>query len=506
MSADHGVSKPATSRTGRSKVKTATLPFSAGHEEFRAIDTRLLRMRNHRHRMWLLMIGADLLGFVLAISGILLLNLFFHFFTPNLDDFKYLVVLLLCMSFFVSSRLHPGVGINPADEIRLVTQCISLSILISLAIFTVFQIGWVANALVFALAWVGSIFVVLGSRWAVRIIAARLDLWGEPVIVAGEDPGVKEIVKFFKRRRRLGFVPVGVIVRNGTLNSVPTISFAKLQTLPDDYYRKLGISTIMVSSLLFSNLNGTSAKKLYSLFQNVLFIANTDIFEGTSIRVNDFEGLLGLEARQNSLSSSSLLIKRSTDILLALIAGLFAVPICLGLAILIRLEGPGPVFYSQKRIGFGGREIRVLKFRTMVVGADQILQEYLRGNEQALDEWKRTQKLRNDPRITKAGAFLRKWSLDELPQLINVLKADLSLVGPRPIVAEELPRYGDKVDAYTKMHPGMTGLWQVSGRNNVSYEDRVKFDTFYVRNWSIWLDMYILFRTVWTLVNRSGAY
>jgi len=141
-----------------------------------------------------------------------------------------------------------------------------------------------------------------------------------------------------------------------------------------------------------------------------------------------------------------------------------------------------------------------------VQNAEQALTEYLRANPQSQREWEATQKLREDPRITRVGKFLRKFSIDEVPQLFNVLLGDMSLVGPRPIVNSELHRYGDKLGIYSSIRPGVTGLWQVSGRNHTSYDERVRYDIYYVRHWSVWLDIYILLRTVWVVLSRDGAY
>ena len=176
------------------------------------------------------------------------------------------------------------------------------------------------------------------------------------------------------------------------------------------------------------------------------------------------------------------------------------------IALLIKLDSPGPVLYTHTRIGFGGKPFKVWKFRTMIKDADRVLREYLEKHPELRAEWERDHKLRHDPRITRVGKWLRKTSLDELPQLWNVLRGEMSLVGPRPIVKEEVKKYGEKFSLYTKVKPGMTGLWQVSGRNDTSYEDRVNLDAYYVQNWSVWLDIYILARTVKVVVVGKGAY
>ncbi|EHW2479843.1 sugar transferase, partial [Escherichia coli] len=166
----------------------------------------------------------------------------------------------------------------------------------------------------------------------------------------------------------------------------------------------------------------------------------------------------------------------------------------------------GPAIYGHDRVGIHGKTFKCLKFRSMVVNSKEILDELLKNDPKAKEEWDATFKLKNDPRITKIGAFLRKTSLDELPQLLNVLKGEMSLVGPRPIINAELERYNDQVDYYLLSKPGMTGLWQVSGRSDVDYDTRVYFDAWYVKNWSMWNDIAILLKTVIVVLKKDGAY
>jgi Undecaprenyl-phosphate galactose phosphotransferase WbaP len=186
--------------------------------------------------------------------------------------------------------------------------------------------------------------------------------------------------------------------------------------------------------------------------------------------------------------------------------GIVALPRIAAIAAAIKLSSPGPVFYGQKRYGRGGDPFVAWKFRTMVKNASEVLEEHLRSNPGLRREWMETQKLRDDPRITRVGRLLRRTSLDELPQLWNVLAGEMSLVGPRPIIAEEIPRYGGGFALYKKVTPGLTGMWQVSGRSLLTYEQRIGFDLYYVRNWSIWLDVHILARTVRAVLRGEGAY
>jgi len=199
------------------------------------------------------------------------------------------------------------------------------------------------------------------------------------------------------------------------------------------------------------------------------------------------------------------MIKAVFDVVLAAMLLVLVGPLCLMIAIANRIEG-GPVLFVQRRVGVGGRLFNCLKFRTMVVNGDSVLREALANDPALADEWKTTRKLRKDPRVTRVGRFLRKTSLDELPQLINILRLDMSLVGPRPIVESEIPLYGEGIAQYCATRPGLTGLWQVSGRSNTSYARRVQLDVWYVNNWALWNDLVVLLKTIPAVLAREGAH
>jgi Undecaprenyl-phosphate galactose phosphotransferase WbaP len=199
-------------------------------------------------------------------------------------------------------------------------------------------------------------------------------------------------------------------------------------------------------------------------------------------------------------------LKRAMDILLFVLVFPLLLLVCGGLALMVMLTSRGPVFFSHRRIRRNGTFFSMWKFRTMCVNSAEVLEEYLARHPEAHEEWNTTHKLRNDPRITSFGRFLRRFSLDELPQVWNVLNGQMSLVGPRPIVAAEVEKYGDCFHCYCRVKPGMTGLWQVSGRSKVTYEERVALDCNYVNEWSLWRDIKILVKTVGCVVNSDGAY
>jgi len=189
----------------------------------------------------------------------------------------------------------------------------------------------------------------------------------------------------------------------------------------------------------------------------------------------------------------------------ALIALILFSPLFIFLILKIRQDG-GPAFYAQERVGRNGKTFKCWKLRSMIMNADEELKNLLQNDPQARAEWEKDFKLKNDPRITKIGNFLRKSSLDELPQFFNVLRGEMSLVGPRPIVEDEKKYYGDKINDYLSINPGITGLWQVSGRNDVSYEERVSLDSWYAHNWSITGDVIIMFKTIFVVLAKRGAY
>jgi exopolysaccharide production protein ExoY len=198
-------------------------------------------------------------------------------------------------------------------------------------------------------------------------------------------------------------------------------------------------------------------------------------------------------------------IKRTLDLGVAIVAIVLLLPLMVGVALMVKLTSPGPALFGHDRIGLAGRRFRCWKFRTMVVDGDRYLEEYFRKYPAERAVWLAERKLRDDPRVTPLGAVLRKLSVDELPQLINIILGQMSVVGPRPVVADELAKYGVSVGHYLRTRPGLTGLWQISGRNDTSYKRRILLDRFYVSRWSLLMDLWIILRTVPAVLGSRGA-
>jgi exopolysaccharide production protein ExoY len=232
----------------------------------------------------------------------------------------------------------------------------------------------------------------------------------------------------------------------------------------------------------------------------------TDAADASGLTPNSQPGGLATHPRFSKPSITARALKRGIDILGATFFLLVFLPLFIFVAIGVRLSSPGPVFYVQARAGRSGRVFRFYKFRSMRLNSDEVLNSYLDSDPTARQRWAQYQKIDNDPRITSFGLFVRKTSLDELPQFWNVLKGDMSLVGPRPCMPEQREFYGQFWDVYCAVRPGITGLWQVSGRNKLTYRQRVALDCKYVQGWSLWRDLLILCRTVCVVLKTDGAH
>lgn len=247
-------------------------------------------------------------------------------------------------------------------------------------------------------------------------------------------------------------------------------------------------------------------KILQRIFARSVFLFHAPVHGVVSLQEEARSGAIVVMTSRKLFDWRRRIMKRFLDITVCLALSPFLAIALLVLGVWIRLDSPGPVFFSQKRLGKDGKLFDCLKFRTMINNADAVLEQYLADNPDQAREFDRFYKLKDDPRITRVGKWLRAWSLDELPQVINVLKGEMSLVGPRPIRTGEIGYYGDDYEEYCSVCPGISGIWQVSGRNDLNYVARVALDRYYVTNWSFWLDIYILCKTIPVVLLRTGAY
>ena len=401
--------------------------------------------------------------------------------------------------------LYPGVGLSPVDEIRKLSIATNFSFLIMLAITFFEQLPYQSSILFIGASWFISRLLVQLNRWVLRIIGRDLGFWGEPV--TGWLP-VRYLIlskKDLKDNLRLGMRPYVMLSGKSNLDKavLDHINYSKISTailvIPE-------MSEKLQRSFIYEQRHGHHRRKGEKPIDRLILISSLSWVGSLGVDTHDLGGILGLEVRQNLLNKWAKFLKRSLDLILTITGCVLLSPLIPILFLVITLDSRGGIFYKQERLGRDGKKFGILKLRTMVANADSILEEYLEKHPELRAEWESSHKLKNDPRITRIGNFLRKFSIDELPQLWNVLKGEMSLVGPRPIVTDETRYYGPVYKLYKQVNPGMTGIWQISGRSDTGYEQRVNLDEYYIRNWSLWLDIYIIVRTLYIVISKKGAY
>lgn len=465
-------------------------------------------------RPWLTcasLLCTDMLGFFGAGCAGVLLG---HLLNPDVNvlaHLRFTPALILLMLAFGLMGLYPGILLNPVEELRRSVYAISVTYLVIIAGTFLLKESMDYSRGAFVLAWLLSMVFVIALRALLRRTVSEKSWWGVAAIVLGAGDTGRQIVRILRKHRSLGVKVVAMLdddpaqCSRAVVSGLPPV-LGGLDLAPA-LVQRYGISYAIVA------MPGVPTKRLSAMltrhaadFRHLLIIP--DLFGICSLGVSakDFGGILGLEVRQRLSHRLPRLAKRMSDLLLAGAGILFLLPLFAVIYLSIRLTSPGPVFYGTRRLGRDCRPIMAWKFRSMVQNADAVLSEWLEKNPKIRLEWEKNEKLRHDPRITPVGRILRRTSLDELPQLWNVFRGDMSLVGPRPILEDEVPKYGDTLDLYLKVCPGLTGLWQVSGRNNTTYEERLQYVEYYVRNWSIWLDIYILGRTLKAVLFAEGAY
>jgi Undecaprenyl-phosphate galactose phosphotransferase WbaP len=409
---------------------------------------------------------------------------------------------------YAVAGLYPGIGLSPVEELRRICLSTTLYFLALGAIIFLFQKDTTYSRAIFLMAWFISMLLVWLSRISMRRLVSPFAWWGHPVLVMGAGKTGDLVIRTLKRQPGLGLKPVAVLDddpnKQGALEAVPVLGQLSLAPY---VAHKLNINYAIVA------MPGVHREKLLSIlerygqtFPHLLIIPDLFGFSSLWVSATDMGGILGLEIRQQLFLPGPRLLKTSLDHTLTILLGIFSLPLFLLIMLAVKLDSPGPIFYGHYRLGRNGRPFVAWKFRSMVVNADHVLAEHLQKNALLQSEWENSHKLKFDPRITRVGRILRRTSLDELPQLWNVMRGEMSLVGPRPIVDDEIIHYADKFELYKRVPPGITGLWQVSGRSNVTYSERVNLDTYYVRNWSVWLDIYILLKTIWVVLIGDGAY
>ncbi|PTQ51393.1 MAG: Undecaprenyl-phosphate galactosephosphotransferase [Brockia lithotrophica] len=414
---------------------------------------------------------------------------------PNVigpEQYVQLLYGVVAMPFaYAFAGLYPGYGLHPVERLRRRTLVTTLTF--GVLIFWEFLVRREASSRgILLLTYAFSLVLIPIGDAVLRSLLRKTNLWGTPVVVFGKDAARASVLQRILEFQDLGYVPVQA---------------ASLDAAPYAQNVLNGVNTAIVA--YFPEEREKVLSHLSALrYARVLLVEERDGFQSLWVATRDLGGTMALEIQKNLLDRRNRIIKRAMDLTFGGILFLVSLPIVLFLAALVFLVSPGNPFFVQEREGLGGRTIRVWKLRTMYPDARERLQKYLESSPEAQEEWNRYFKLKHDPRILPGiGHFLRRTSLDELPQLWNVVRGDMSLVGPRPFPFYHLEVFDEEFRVLRRsVLPGMTGLWQVSARSDGDVEKQKVLDTYYIRNWSLWLDLYILALTFLVVIRGKGAY
>lgn len=403
-----------------------------------------------------------------------------------------LVVFVLINSFFRlyhGNPFYPSMPLSPIEEFR---RLVGSSIAVHIVAMAVLGFRHEANIV--------SRFVLIASALLTAILAQpfrdfvrnsmrRFDFALIPVLVVGPGEAAASMASSLEDDASIGFKPT---VFSGDNHDI--VAFAKARGLR------------ILLTLQDPRLVKEEMVDFVQWFRYVIYLPERSIFPILGSRPVNIRAIGGLEMVNQRQIHGLMIEKRLVDSILALLIGIFALPLFLVMPILIKLTSKGPVFYKARRLGRKGKPIMVWKFRSMYRDADARLNAILTANPALKAEYERDFKLKNDPRVTPLGRFMRKTSIDELPQLFNVIRGEMALVGPRPIVEKEVAYYGVDYEIFSLMKPGITGLWQATGRSDTDYVKRVALDKFYVLNWDPWMDIWIVLRTVLSVIKMKGSY
>jgi len=393
------------------------------------------------------------------------------------------------------------------DELGDFFRLVGVLALMDMALVAVTR--WNASRLWWLVSWVLVLLMLVLMRYVTRQILKKFSLWYRPTVIIGIGANAEEAALALNSQPELGFSVQGFVDAGGGGGRASDTTYPRLPELEMAQYAKQpGIQWVIALEHAQSEQREQWLRQLAQW--GAPDISVIPAMRGVPLHGTDMSHFFShevalLRMRNNLRRWPARLTKRLFDTVAALALLLVLSPAMLLMAWAVRRDG-GPALFAHPRVGKKGKIFNCYKFRTMVVDAEKQLENLLQRQPELRKQWQTEHKLRSDPRVSQVGRFLRRTSLDELPQLINVIRGEMSLVGPRPVVRTELPRYGDQVGYYLMVRPGMTGLWQVSGRNDVDYDTRVYLDSWYVKNWSLWHDLVILFKTISVVSTRQGAY
>jgi len=429
-------------------------------------------------------------------------------------SFWYALFIPVILIVYGALGLYPGIANSPAIEVKkffggtiscfiFIIFCIFFADVKQLVLRDFFIKDSTNHAIAYSFMIAAAISVIMlpAAREAARHKFGKHKWWGVPCIIYSSNKSAKNLADKLLDNPYLGYHPAAIIE---TECKEPSL-YRTIPVFNNDPEILQEIHKFNVKTAFICNYMGDISPIMNSYRYTVSVSKLQQNFTSTQ-QLKDIAGIIGFSSVHNLTFKRNLFAKRCIDISCILIASPILIPVMLLLSILVKLTSKGPVFYGHKRVGQNGREFKCWKFRSMCINSQEILEHILATDPVMAAEWERDRKFVNDPRITKFGKFLRKTSLDELPQLFNVLKGEMSFIGPRPVTEPELEKYGSYKDYVLTVSPGLSGMWQISGRSETSYEERIFFDTYYIQNWSVWLDIWIFIKTVYVVLAGKGAY
>jgi exopolysaccharide biosynthesis polyprenyl glycosylphosphotransferase len=460
------------------------------------------RARQEYKRLYMAMAVTDSLSVAAAL--LLAYEVRFHVAMPTGDFFRILAITpLVVLAVFSGFRLYGTHQFTPAEEFRRILLAVTL-VVMGLGLLSFWSRSSLSRFWV-ALSWLLALLLALTTRRLWHYYCGRARARGRltfRTLIVGTNDEAAHLARIMGREG-LGFLPVGFVTTDAPTSSNGSLpimgSIAELR----DVIRETVADCVFVATSSISVAEmGHVAKVVRLEGVEVRVTATLPQVLSSRISVQPVGGVMALSLKPVRLSGSQAVAKRVFDLAVSSFGVLVTLPLWTAIALAIKLTSPGPVLYRQQRVGQRGAPFTMLKFRTMRVGAESMLEDLRRLNEATGPLFK----LRDDPRVTSVGRWLRKWSLDELPQLLNVLRGNMSLVGPRPPLPEEVREYEDWQFDRLEVPPGITGLWQVSGRSELSFDEYVRLDLFYIENWSLAYDLFILAKTIPMILARKGAY
>lgn len=461
----------------------------------------------------LFIVDAFVLFFCIG-AGFFIVNIFDTSHINFKSFINYSVYIPFILILFSANGLYPGIMNSPTEDIKHYFGCTFFSfiaIILTVYLANINEYTFLESIIedssgrAISLAFIIALPICTFALPAIREVAkhyfSKFRWWGVPVVIYTDKDSGDFIVEKLIKLKYLGYHPA--IIINSSAKEIS--DFKGIPVFPPSEELHQQIKEHNIKQAIICDYKGDMSYIMSSYRYTTTVSKNQTFFTNTQ-QLKDIGGIIGFSSIHNLTFKRNLFVKRCIDVIAILIVLPIILPIMILLGFLTKITSKGPIFYGHKRVGQNGKEIKCWKFRSMCINSQEILEKILATDPVRRAEWEKDRKFLDDPRVTKFGKFLRKTSLDELPQLFNIFIGQMSLVGPRPVTEPELVKYGEYKDYVLSVSPGLTGMWQVSGRSDTGYEERISFDTYYIQNWSIWLDIWILIKTVWVVLKGKGAY